>query len=209
MFTLGAFVRRDQYNYYPSANPFSDLGPIQQETVNQDRTLANTGVRSDISWVKGIHNFKAGATYQQSFLTEDTNFGVVDPALNAPCFDANGNAVPWVGSPGLNNPANCGSAISTNPVLYPAPFTANANFFNSLGCFDLSRPTPAAIDGCAGSTSGLFNFHGHTDVKQLALYAQDTITKGRGRSASGCAAIFITGLRLIAKPSRAWVSLTT
>jgi Carboxypeptidase regulatory-like domain/TonB-dependent Receptor Plug Domain len=178
VFTLGAFVRRDQYNYYPSANPFSDLGPIQQETVNQDRTLANTGVRSDISWVKGIHNFKAGATYQQSFLTEDTNFGVVDPALNAPCLDATGNAVPWVGSPGLNNPANCGSAISTNPVLYPAPFTANANFFNSLGCFDLSRPTPAAIDGCAGSTSGLFNFHGHTDVKQLALYAQDTITKG-------------------------------
>ena len=26
VFTLGAFVRRDQYNYYPSANPFADLG---------------------------------------------------------------------------------------------------------------------------------------------------------------------------------------
>ena len=67
-----AFVRRDQYNYYPSANPFSDLGPIQQETVNQDRTLANAGLRSDISWVKGIHNLKAGATYQQTFLDENT-----------------------------------------------------------------------------------------------------------------------------------------
>ena len=28
VFTLGAFVRRDQYNYYPSNNPFADLGPI-------------------------------------------------------------------------------------------------------------------------------------------------------------------------------------
>ena len=25
--TLGAFVRQDQYNYYPSANPFADLRP--------------------------------------------------------------------------------------------------------------------------------------------------------------------------------------
>ncbi len=180
VFTLGAFVRRDQYNYYPSANPFSDLGPIQQESVTQNRTLANTGVRSDVSYVKGIHNLKAGATYQQTFLNEDTRFGIVDASLNAPCFDANGNAVPWVGSPGLNDPANCGSAVSTNPVLYPAPFTANANFFNSLGCFDLTRPTPATADGCAGSapSSGLFRFNGHTDIKQLALYVQDTITKG-------------------------------
>ena len=73
VFTLGGFVRRDQYNYYPSDNPFSDLGPIQQESVSQDRTLANAGVRSDISYVKGIHNLKAGATYQQTFLDEDTD----------------------------------------------------------------------------------------------------------------------------------------
>jgi len=178
VFTLGAFVRRDQYNYYPSDNPFSDLGPIQQESVTQNRTLANTGVRSDISYVKGLHNLKAGATYQQTFLTENTNLGVVDPGLNAPCFDANGNAVPWVGSSGLNDPANCGSAVSTNPILYPAPFTANAAFLNSLGCFDLTRPTPTTADGCARSTSGLFRFNGHTAVKQLALYVQDTITKG-------------------------------
>ncbi len=178
VFTLGGFIRRDQYNYYPSDNAFSDFGPIQQESVSQDRTLANAGVRSDISYVKGIHNLKAGATYQQTFLDEDTRFGIVDPSLNNPCFAANGNAVPWIGSPGLNDPANCGSAVTTDPVLFPAPFTANAGFFNSLGCFDLTRPTPATSDGCAATTSGLFRFNGHTDVKQLALYVQDTITKG-------------------------------
>ena len=79
MFTLGAFVRRDQYNYYPSDNPFSDFGPIQQESVSQDRTLANAGVRSDISYVKGIHNLKAGATYQQTFLDENTDSELLIP----------------------------------------------------------------------------------------------------------------------------------
>ena len=68
--TVGAFVRHDQYNYYPSGNPFADLAPgLQQETLTQDRSLTNAGLRSDISYVKGIHNLKAGATYQQTFLT--------------------------------------------------------------------------------------------------------------------------------------------
>jgi hypothetical protein len=33
VFTLGAFVRRDQYHYYASPNLFDDLSPIQQEAV--------------------------------------------------------------------------------------------------------------------------------------------------------------------------------
>ena len=59
----GRFVRRDQYNYYPSDNPFADLGPpiFSRETVGQDRTLTNAGLRSDVSYVKGIHNVKVGA----------------------------------------------------------------------------------------------------------------------------------------------------
>src|SRR5215471_9576757 len=68
VFTLGGFVRRDQYNYYPSPNLFDDLSPIQQETVTQDRSLMNTGLRTSVSYVKGIHNLKIGATYQQTFL---------------------------------------------------------------------------------------------------------------------------------------------
>ena len=105
VFTLGAFVRRDQFNYYPSSNPFADLAPdLQQETLSQDRTLTNAGIRSDISYVNGIHNLKAGVTYQQTFLDENNRFGIVDPTflgsladadgnpLN--CLDANGNALP-------------------------------------------------------------------------------------------------------------------
>ena len=176
VFTLGAFVRRDQFNYYPSANPFADLGPInlQRETVSQNRTLTNAGVRSDISYVKGIHSLKAGAVYEQTFLDEHDPLGIVDPTLNAPCLDANGVPV-FVGNPGLNDPANCAGATTTNQALYPTPFTANSGFNPLLGCYDLTRSTPSSNDGCPTSTSGLYTFNGHTDVKELALYLQDTI----------------------------------
>src|SRR5712671_1093092 len=95
VFTLGAYVRRDQYNYYPSSNPLADFGPINSETIGQDRKLTNAGLRSDISYVKGIHNIKAGVTYQQTFLTENDSLGIVDPNLlpsttnadGTPCFN--------------------------------------------------------------------------------------------------------------------------
>jgi hypothetical protein len=139
--TLGGFVRRDQYNYYPSPNLFDDLSPIQQESVAQDRTLANTGVRTAFSYVKGAHNIKIGATYQQTFLDEHDNLGIVDNGLLPSLADANGNPC-FVNGVALNSPCS---------DLLP---------------FDLTRG------------GGLFAFRGHTDVKQLALYAQDQITKG-------------------------------
>ena len=185
VFTLGGFVRRDQYNYYPSDNPFADLGPIQQETVAQNRTLTNAGLRSDLSYVKGIHNVKAGATYQQTLLDENTHFGIIDPLLNAPCLDATGAPVA-----GFNSPADCGTNqpnISSNP-------NATNPFLPLLGCFDLTRPTPAPADGCAGTSSTLFPFLGHTDVKQLAMFAQDTITKGGWSLNLGLRGDFYNGL---------------
>jgi carboxypeptidase family protein/TonB-dependent receptor-like protein len=131
LFTLGAFVRRDQYNYYPSGNPFNDYSPdLQSETVGQSRSLLNAGVRSNLSYVKGIHNLKVGATYEQTFLDEHDALGIVDPNL-LPEFIAAGNA-------------------STAALLRP---------------YDLTQ----------GGV--LYHFNGHTDVKELALYVQDSITK--------------------------------
>ncbi len=180
VFNLSGWARRDAFNYYPSKNAFADLGPsnLQQETISQYRTLANLGLRSDLSYVKGINNLKVGATYQQTFLTENFNLGIVDPTVNAPCVDANGVPV-FVGNPGLNDPSQCTPATTTNQSLYPTPFTANPNFIPLLGCYDLTRPTPSSgNDGCTGSSSTLYPFHGHTDVKELALYLQDAISKG-------------------------------
>jgi len=195
VFSLGGWVRRDAFNYYPSNNPFADLGPsnLQQETISQYRTLANTGLRSDVSYVKGINNVKLGATYQQTFLTEHFNLGIVDPTLNAPCLDANSVPV-FVGNPGLNDISHCLGATTTNQTLYPAPFQINPTFNSLLGCYDLTRPTPSSSDGCAGSTSTLYPFHGHTDVKELAIYLQDAISKGNWSLNLGLRGDFYNGL---------------
>ena len=179
VFTLGAFVRRDGYNYYPSANPFADLGApgLQSETVSQRRTLLNAGLRSDVSYVKGIHNLKVGATYEQTFLDEKDPFGIVDPTLNAPCLDTSGNPAWFGASPSNpNDPSQCAGLglLQNNGVNNP-----NIPAFNPLlGCYDLTRPTPSGNDPCPPGTtaSGLYTFNGHTDVKELGLYVQDTIS---------------------------------
>ena len=159
VFTLGAFIRRDDYNYYPSANPFADLGApgVQSETVGQNRTLANTGLRSSLSYVKGIHNIKMGAVYEQTFLTENDNVGIVDPTYLPSLTDANGL------------PCFAGG------VALDAPCT-------TLLPYDLTQG------------GGLYSYHAHTDVKQLALYAQDSITKGNWAVNLGLRGDFYNGL---------------
>ena len=155
--TFGGFVRRDAYHYYPSANPFADLTPnLQQESVGQDRTLTNAGLRSDISYVKGIHNVKAGITYQQTFLSENDRLGIVDPTLNPVCLNADGSPNT---DPTVTDPAQCGGVQNLGGM-------PNSDFNSLLLPYDLTR----------GGV--LFPFNGHTDVKELALYLQDSITKG-------------------------------
>ena len=47
VFTFGEFVRQDQYNYYPSGNPFADLSPdLQSATNGQTRRLTDAGLRT-------------------------------------------------------------------------------------------------------------------------------------------------------------------
>jgi hypothetical protein len=165
VFTLGGFARQDQYDYYPSDNPFADLTPgVQSTTIGQDRTLTNLGLRSSLSYVKGIHNIKAGATFEDTILTENDRFGVVDPALNAPCLNSDGSA--FTGA-GLTNPSDCATAsLMQNPSFVPL-----------LACYDLTRTSPLpASDGCPNSTSGTYLFRGHADIRETALYIEDNIS---------------------------------
>jgi hypothetical protein len=142
VFTIGAFVRQDQFKYYPSANPFADFTPgLQSDSIAQSRRLTNAGVRSDISYLKGIHNIKAGISFSHTFLTEKNSFGIVDPNFLSSLTDATG-APCQVG--GVNIAAPC----------------------TTLSPYDLT-------------TGGSYYFNrGHADIKQTALYVQDTITKG-------------------------------
>ncbi len=90
VFNLGAFVRRDGYDYYPSGNPLADLGPsnLQTSSISQYRTLTNTGVHADYSYVKGVNNLKIGAQYEQTFLRENDDLGVVESTYNSPCVSS-------------------------------------------------------------------------------------------------------------------------
>ena len=78
VFNFGPYVRKDSYNYYPSSNPLTDLGPLQTQSIIQSRSLTNAGVHSDLSYVKGIHNIKIGANYSQTFLRESDTLGLVE-----------------------------------------------------------------------------------------------------------------------------------
>lgn len=94
----GYYFRRDAFYYYPSKNPFADLGApdLQQESLGQQRTLANTGFRTDLTHSSGVHSIKAGLDYHQTFLTENFQLGIVDPTLvpSLGCQDANGKPQP-------------------------------------------------------------------------------------------------------------------
>ena len=101
--------------------------------------------------MRGIHNFKAGAVYEQTILRENNALGIIDSGLNAPCLNADGNPVN-----GFSDPSQCVAAGDQ----------ANPDFDPNLLPYDLTRG------------GGLFGFHGHTDVKQLAMYVEDQITAG-------------------------------
>ena len=158
LFTLGAWVRQDQYNYYPSGNPFNDYSPdLQAETFGQSRKLTNMGGRSDVSYVKGINNIKLGVDYMQTFLTEGDQLSVVDPGL-----------------------------VSS---ITPSCLTASGAPIPGTPCAALA-PYDLALGG------GYFTFRGHTDVKELALYGQDEITKGNWSANLGLRADFYNGLSI-------------
>jgi hypothetical protein len=163
--TFGAFLRQDHYNYYPSDNPFADLQPdLQLQSIGQDRTLTSAGLRASVSYAKGIHNVKAGIIYEDTILTEKDAFGIVDPTANAVCLNADGS--PYTGA-GLTDPSQCGAGMTVNPSFNPL-----------LACYDLTRTGALpGSDGCPNSTSGLYHFYGHANIRELSAYIQDSITK--------------------------------
>ncbi len=153
VFNFGAWVRKDNYAYYPSPDPLADLGPIQTSSIAQSRSLMNVAGHSDLTYAKGINNIKIGIQYGQTFLRESDRLGIVQStySLSAPCVDANGNPIP-----GYADPSQCpGGAAGQNPNYVPA-----------LAPHDLTR----------GGT--FYRFLGHTDVKELSMYIEDQIKAG-------------------------------
>ena len=151
---FGVFTRKDEYNYDPSGDPLDDLGPsnLQTSSISQYRTLTNSGAHVDLTYARGRQNILAGAQYEQTFLREHDGLGIVSNLYNSPCVDA----VTGVSLPGYAGPSQCNGVTNV----------ANANYLSVLAPYDLTR---------GGSQ---FDYFGHTDVKELALYIEDQIKAG-------------------------------
>lgn len=149
LLTINPYVRKDQFEYFPSNNVFADT-PL---TSGQNRHLFNYGVKSDVSLQKRHQTLKFGIDLKQTRLFEEFNFGITDPGFNAICVGASGNPA---GPATLLDPAGCAGL----------GFTANPNLQPGLVPFDLTR---------GGSQ---FGFRGRHNINQYAFYVQDSITAG-------------------------------
>jgi hypothetical protein len=162
VFNFGPYIRKDTYQYFPSENPLADLGPpnLQTATIAQYRTLTNAGFHSDLSYTKGRQTIKGGVTYASTFLRERDSLGIVDPVLNSPCLNGSGNPVD-----GFTSPTQCAAAgYQPNTAANP---NATGKLFNPvLLPYDLTR---------GGSN---YNYFGPADIKEVALYIEDSIKAG-------------------------------
>jgi hypothetical protein len=149
LWTINPYVRKDEFFYYGSRDPFADTPATQ----SQARQLLNWGVRSDLSMTTGKHSLKFGIDLKQTRLLENFGFGITDDTFNPVCVDVNKNAA---GPDTVLDPNACGNL----------GLTANSNFNPGLLPYDLTR---------GGSPLA---FHGAGNVNQYAFYVQDQISAG-------------------------------
>jgi hypothetical protein len=157
LLTINPYVRKDQFNYYPSGDVTNDFPATQ----SQQRQLLNWGVKADVSTTSGHHNVKYGVDLKQTRLLENFQFGVTDPGFNSPCIDQSGNSI---ADPTLTNPGQC-AANGYQPNTADNP-NAGTPFSPGLLPYDLSR----------GGT--LFAYHATANINQFAFYIHDAITEG-------------------------------
>ncbi len=146
---INLWVRQDKIRYRPSGNLFSDT----PATLSQARRLTNAGIRSEFTYSRGRHTAVAGADWRHTFLSEQFTTGLTSPSYNSPCLGPDGAPSP---DTAYTDPSQCSSAgLAINPGFLPG-----------LLAIDLTR------------NGKLFNFRGYTDIKQEAIFGQDSIRLG-------------------------------
>ena len=86
LLTINPYVRKDQFNYYPSRDLLDDTPATQ----GQQRQLLNWGTKADVATTIGKNTLKYGVDLKQTRLLENFQFGVTDPSFNSPCISASG-----------------------------------------------------------------------------------------------------------------------
>jgi hypothetical protein len=146
LLTFNPYYRLDEFQYFPSRNAYWDT----PATILQGRRLNNIGARADLSYSRRRHEVKGGLQLNHWLLTEAFNLGVTNPAFNAVCLNPSGSPDT---NPTPTNPNACaGLGLEPNPGFAPG-----------LIAYDLTR---------GGS---LLVFDGHSDIKELSAYIEDSI----------------------------------
>ena len=140
------WVRQDKIRYRPSEDIFADT----PATLAQARRLTNAGIRSEFTYARGRHTAMIGADWRHTFLSEQFTTGLTDPAYNSPCLGPDGSPSP---NTAYIDPSQCA----------PAGLTVDPGFVPGLLAIDLTR------------NGQLFDFKGYTDIKQEAVFGQDSI----------------------------------
>ena len=144
----GSFLRFDTLSSDPDRRP--------KPPADQSRRASQRVLR------QGHPQHQNRRQLLNTILTEKDSIGIIDPTANAVCLNADGSNDL---NPLLTNPNNCTGALQQNP-----------NFNPLLACYDLSRTGPLpASDGCPSTRSGNYLYDGHADIREIALYIQDTI----------------------------------
>ena len=121
-----------------------------------------------------MNNIKVGAEYSQTLLRENDPLAIINATFNSPCVDTSGNPLP-----GFTSPTQCANAgdVSNDPSV-------GGTYDPDLLPYDLTRG------------GGYYTFNGHTDVKELALYAEDQITAGSWTFNAGVRGDLYNGLAI-------------
>jgi len=146
---LNLWVRQDKVRYRPSADLFAD----SPATLAQSRRLTNVGMRPELRVVHGRHTAAAGAEWKQTLLAEQFTTGLTAAAYNSPCLDSGG-------APSAN------TGLTATDQCAAAGLIQNPGFLPGLVAIDLTRG------------GALYNFRGRTDIKQEALFGQDSLRLG-------------------------------
>jgi hypothetical protein len=157
LLTVNPYIRKDQFNYYPSRDLFDDTPATQ----SQQRQLLNWGTKADVATTIGKNTIKYGIDLKQTRLLENFQFGITNPTFNDPCISSDGTPS---GNPALVSTAQC-AGVGLEPNIASNP-NATAPFSPALLPFDLSR------------NGRLFTFHATQNINQYAGYIQDGLTLG-------------------------------
>ncbi len=149
LLTVNPYIRKDEFNYYPSRDPLLDTPTTQ----SQHRKLFNYGVRSDLSVSQGRHNIKMGVDLKQTRLFEEFAFGLTTP----------------LGMPQCSNPIGGPPALSGAPE---APVCGPNDGMDNPG------PPPGLMPFNLTTGGSLFRFKATHNINQYSSYIQDGITIG-------------------------------